>query len=166
MCSPQFRRTPTATPPSIVPHTIARTAAALLPGCPRTGAPVAPPQECRQQEHDNRNRDIESLHALFQFLPVASEEIADAGDDRHPQRRPQKIDEKKSLPRHAENSRHRAGNDPHSKNESRKENCQRAVALEKTFSAIEGRFLNLKNGLVPRQQRPPTVVTQCKSKVI
>src|ERR1700758_1502220 len=106
MLAPTRREIPTATAPSIAAWAGASLCKRLLPGCP----PIPPPKHRRNQYHPDSYNEIKVLHLACQPIPVPPEEVTHTGDDADPHPRPQKIEEKKSFPRHAENARQRTGN--------------------------------------------------------
>ena len=114
-------------------------------------APASPPQErCRQQEENRDRRYRIRFTSRCQPFPMLAEQIARAGNHRHPQRRAQKVEDHELPPRHPQDSRHRPGDDPHSEHEARKEDRNRAVSREQFFSALQSPVLNSEKGLVAR----------------
>src|SRR6516225_4978507 len=95
-----------------------------------------PPQEHGDQHDNDHNDDVEPLHRALKLVPVSAEEISHAGNDAHPDCRSEKIENRESLPWHAEYTRQRPGNNPHAKHEPRKENCRRPIASEELFSSL------------------------------
>src|SRR5579864_8598735 len=105
ICSPQLDETPTATWPSIAAQASHNLCKWLLGRCPVFCATVAPPEEGGDQQYRNRDAKIKALDLAFQPIPMPAEEISHAGDDAYPQSRPHEIEDKESLPWHAENAR-------------------------------------------------------------
>src|SRR5580765_5087771 len=102
---------------------------ALLRMASSTLPPLSPPEEHREQNCRQQHCEIETLHDPGQFVPVPSEKISDTGNNRHPDRCAQEIENHELPPRHVEHTSQGSGDDAHSRNEAGNENREGAVAL-------------------------------------
>src|ERR1022692_3417565 len=85
-------------------------------------AALLPPEVEPHRDNDEHNGDVEAFHGANQAAPVLSEQIACAGDTRHPCNRAQEIEDRERAPTHSQDTGKRARKNSHSEDEAGKEN--------------------------------------------
>src|SRR5579872_194856 len=100
------------------------------------------------------------------MFPLSSKQIAGTRNHDHPEGGAEKVKDEKLAPRHAQNSRHRAGDDPHPEHKARKEDCHRTIARKQPFAAPHGFVLDPENMLIATEQAPSPVVTGNESQIV
>src|ERR1700693_3727759 len=128
-------------------------------------SPLSPPEEHREQNCRQQHCEIETPHDPREFVPVPSEKISDTGNNRHPDRCAQEIENCELPPGHVEHTSQGSGDDAHSRNEAGNKNREGAVALNQAFCPRDG-AVNPRNLAVPLQQRFATVMSEKETEVI
>src|SRR5207245_4278737 len=90
---------------------------ALIRLASSTLSPLSPPEEHRDQNCRQQHCEVETLHDAGEFVPVPSEKISDTGNNSHPDRCAQEIENHKLAPGHMEHTGQRSSDDAHSGNE-------------------------------------------------
>src|SRR5208282_3109885 len=103
---------------------------------PRLAA-ISPPPEQNRDPGDNQHSNIKALHGPQQGVPMMPEQVSGAGDDGDPGGRAEEVEERKSLPSHAQHARQRAGENAQAEDEAGKKNGGRAVADEHLLAAFQ-----------------------------
>ena len=100
---------------------------ALIRLASSTLSPLSPPEEHREQNCRQQHCEVETLHDAGEFVPVPSEKISDTGNNSHPDRCAQEIENHKLAPGHMEHTGQRSSDDAHSGNEARDKNREGAI---------------------------------------
>ncbi len=97
---------------------------------------------------------------------MLSEKVSGAGDDRHPQRGSQEIEQNECSPRHAQHTCERPRKNAEPENKARKKYRSRSVAGENLFTALYCHRRNPEGASIAIQQRPSAIVAHRISEIV
>src|SRR2546428_11730479 len=102
----------------------------------------------------------------YHSVPVLPKKKPSVGDDRTPPGSAQKIKDRELAPIHAQHARQWPGDNSHSSDEARDEDCRRTVALKQILAASDCCRANVQSSSITLQQAQAAVNADGESEVV